>query len=299
MSTPDLDAAGRFMASTARVLDRRRFERLFAGGEPGAVRDAVAAYRNPDGGFGHALEPDARCPGTQPAAIALALRTLDEADAWDERLIDGACDWLSDNAPAQGGITFVEPSLGDWPHAPWWVYDERRPMSVAITGPIAGSLHARAVQHPWLERATDAMWSAIDELAQPGAYDLLGVMSFLDHVPDRDRATRALDRAGTLLLDSGVVALDPEAPGETHSPLAFAPRPDSAARALFDAATIDAHLEHLATEQRDDGGWMFNWPAWSPAAEADWRGSITVDALALLGANGRLSRADSETPGSG
>jgi hypothetical protein len=36
------------------------------------------------------------------------------------------------------------------------------------------------------------------------------------------------------------------------------------------------------------GGWTFNWPAWSPAAELDWRGFLTVDALRALRANGRL-----------
>ena len=44
-------------------------------GRPQPVRDAVAAYRNPDGGFGQALEPDGRCPGSQPPAVALALRS--------------------------------------------------------------------------------------------------------------------------------------------------------------------------------------------------------------------------------
>ena len=37
----------------------------------------------------------------------------------------------------------------------------------------------------------------------------------------------------------------------------------------------------------EDGGWMFNWLAWSPAAERDWRGFLTVDALRVLRANGR------------
>ena len=77
------------------------------------------------------------------------------------------------------------------------------------------------------------------------------------------------------------------AEGEVHSPLAFAPLPGSLARRLFDAATIDAHLDHLAGAQGDDGGWMFNWPSWSAAAEADWRGFLTVDALRVLRANGR------------
>lgn len=91
-----------------------------------------------------------------------------------------------------------------------------------------------------------------------------------------------------MLLERGLVALDPEAAGEVHSPLDFAPLPDSIARSLFDEATIAAHLDHLAASQREDGGWMFNWPSWSPAAEADWRGYLTVDALRILRANNRL-----------
>ena len=102
MTTPDVDGAARFLAGNARVLDRRRFERLFSGGDARPVRDAVAAFRNSDGGFGHALEPDGRTPASQPAAVAMALGTLDEADAWDGELVAGACEWLAANAPARG-----------------------------------------------------------------------------------------------------------------------------------------------------------------------------------------------------
>src|SRR5581483_11766320 len=94
MTTPDFGKAAAFITANARVLDIRRFERLFAGGEAAPVRDAVAAYRNPDGGFGHALELDSRTPGSQPAAVAMALRVMNEADCWDEDLVRGACDWL-------------------------------------------------------------------------------------------------------------------------------------------------------------------------------------------------------------
>ena len=107
-------------------------------------------------------------------------------------------------------------------------------------------------------------------------------------MPDRERAERAFERVGRLLLDLDMAALDPEAPGEVHTPLDFAPDPDSIARRLFDDATIDAHLDHLAAAQADDGGWTFNWLAWSPIAASEWRGSKTVDALRTLRANGRL-----------
>jgi hypothetical protein len=287
MNAPDFDAAAAFIAANARVVDRRRFQLMFGGDGAAPVRDAVAAYRNDDGGFGHALEPDCRAPGSQPLAVDMGLRILDETDAWDEGLVLGACDWLAAAAPGEGGAAFAEPTISGWPHAPWWVPEEGHPASVIATGLIAGTLHARDVSHPWLDRATELMWARIGSLTEPSAYDMFGVLRFLQHVPDRDRAGEAFGRVGPLIIDRKLVTLDPETPGEVHFPLDFAPEPDSLARGLFDDATINAHLDHLAQAQRDDGGWTFNWLAWSPAAKREWRGFLTVDALRVLRANGR------------
>jgi hypothetical protein len=286
MNAPDFNAASAFIAANARVIDRRRFQRLFDGGAAGPVRDAVAAYRNDDGGFGHGLEPDCRAPGSQPAAAEMALRVMDETDAWDDALVLSACDWLTAVAPAEGGAAFVEPTLAGWPHAPWWVPEEGHPASLIATGMISGTLHARGVSHPWLDGATELMWTRIGKLAEPAPYEMFGVLGFLQHVPDRDRALAAFEQVGPLLLERNLVTLDPGTAGETHGPLAFAPEPDSLARALFDDATIKANLDHLAQGQLDDGGWTFNWLAWSPAAERDWRGFLTVDNLRILRANG-------------
>src|SRR5579863_8133947 len=119
--TPDFEAAAGFLAARARVLDRRVFERLFGGGAAGPVRDAVAAYRNSDGGFGFGLEPDCRAAASQPAAVEMALRLMDLADEWDPRLVTDAIDWLARVAPAEGGAAFVESTVAEGPHAPWWV----------------------------------------------------------------------------------------------------------------------------------------------------------------------------------
>jgi hypothetical protein len=43
VTAPDLDAAAQFLAANARVLDRRRFERLFLDGDARPVRDAATA----------------------------------------------------------------------------------------------------------------------------------------------------------------------------------------------------------------------------------------------------------------
>jgi hypothetical protein len=68
-------------------------------------------------------------------------------------------------------------------------------------------------------------------------------------MPDRARAREAFGRVGPLILSRGLAELDPEAAGEVHTPLDFAPNPDSIARELFDEATTKAHLDHLAHAQ--------------------------------------------------
>ena len=258
MATPDIDKAVQFLAANARVIDRRRYERLFQGGAAQPVRDALAAYRNADGGFGHALEPDGRAPTSEPIAAEVALHIMDETGVWDPEMVNGILGWLAATAPAEGGVLFVHDGMAQWPHA------------------------------PWLDGATQVMWTRIEALTEPTPYGMAGMLAFLQYVPDRDRARAAMDRLGPMITGSGIVTLDPDDPGEVHSPLNFAPRPDSIARPLFDEATIKAHLDHLAQAQLDDGGWTFNWLAWSPAAEREWRGSLTVDALRLLRDNGRL-----------
>jgi hypothetical protein len=295
MATPDVDKAVQFLAANARVIDRRRYERLFEGGAAQPVRDALAAYRNPDGGFGHALEPDGRTPSSEPIAAEVALHIMDQTDVWDTEIVTGVLGWLAATAPAEGGVLAVHDGMARWPHAPWLVPDPApaggdgaAPASDISTGLITGTLHKRGVRHPWLDRATGLMWSRIGALTEPTPYGMFGMLAFLQYVPDRDRAQQAMTRLGPLILDSGIVTLDPDAPGEVHSPLNFAPRPDSLARPLFDEPTIKAHLDHLAHAQLDDGGWTFNWLAWSPAAEREWRGALTVDALRTLRANERL-----------
>ena len=152
MTSPDIDAAAQFLAGSGRVLDRRRFQRLFGHGQAGAVRDAIAAYRNPDGGSGYALEPDGRCPGSQPLAIEFALETLDEADAWDDGLVRGALGWLEqgERTPGRGVLVFVAENIsGVAARAVAGCREKRRPpASLITTGLLARTLHGRGVRPP-------------------------------------------------------------------------------------------------------------------------------------------------------
>src|SRR5215831_9030505 len=92
----DAFAAGdRFLLNQARLLERRLFATCFLGQPAAGVIDALRGYRNDDGGFGHALEPDKRCPASLPIDVEVALQVMATAGHADEGLVRGACDWLT------------------------------------------------------------------------------------------------------------------------------------------------------------------------------------------------------------
>ena len=107
--TVDLAAAQAFLDTHARILDRHRHALLQGHGDPGRVLAALAAYRNPDGGYGWGLEPDLRAPESQPAAAGHAFEVFAEIAPHVSAHAAALCDWLDAITLADGGLPFVAP----------------------------------------------------------------------------------------------------------------------------------------------------------------------------------------------
>jgi hypothetical protein len=280
----DRTAAENFIWSSARLVDRHRYALLFADGPAAAVVEALRGYRNPDGGFGHGLEPDLRCPSSQPAPTLYALEILNEVRAADSELTAGARSWIASIAEPDGGIPNVLPGYESYPHSPWMTPET----GSFITLALAAVLHAGGVtDDEWLERATDWCWRSIGERQEPRGYWLAFACRFLDAVPDEERALATIDSLASRV-DLSKVAPAGGIEGETLRPLDFSPLPRSRSRRMLTQEHIEAHLDLVGSEQQDDGGWMFDWLAWSPAQTNDWRGVVTIRALSWLRDNGRL-----------
>ena len=288
--TADLDAATRFVHTNARVLERHRLALLKgeADGEP--TVQALLAYRNDDGGFGHGLEPDLRAPQSQPAGVQTAMELLHEAGrTGDDRLVAPAAGFLASVTRDDGGVPFVLENAMPHPRGPWWQAADAS--SLTQTAANAAALHALGARHPWLEGADAFLWERIDALdlgsaePTPGlAYDVRFSIAYLDAVPDEARATVALDALGRGMRASGLVAA--ERRGDVQAPLDLSPWPGARSRRLFTAGEVSTDLAALAGSQDADGGWRFPWPAWSDGATQEWRGVVTLHALRVLRGNG-------------
>ncbi|WP_419998389.1 hypothetical protein [Streptomyces boninensis] len=303
--SPDpLAAAEHFMWLTARVLEQRRLAHCFRPGSAAeyaadAVVTALEAYRSPDGGYAHGLDPDLRGPVSQPAHAAYALRVLDAADRCAGRRVEDICRYLTAVSTPDGALPAVDPALRGYPHAPWLAITGDRIGDLTTTGPIVGLLHRNEVWHAWLFRATDFCWAAIDSIGKTHPYEAEAAVAFLDGSRDRPRAEAAADRLGRLVREQRLAVLEPErrdrypvgdgyAPGDHHFPHDYARRPDSVARRWFSEEELARSLDYLAAEQQDDGGWPVRRRSWAQLPALESRPIVTLEALLTLRAYGRL-----------
>lgn len=278
------ERAEEFIWLNARLLERQLFDFHFRSGSSQAVHSALLAYQNKDGGFGNALEPDIRCPDSQPVPTQHALEVLDTI-GFDERPVQRICDYLVSITTEEGGVPFVLPSVRSYPHAPWWNTEDNPPASLNPTACLCGLLHKNKVRHAWLERATAYCWEKIPGLLPNDPHEMGCVLTFLRYAPQRERAEKEIKRLSEHLLSSGLVA-DVGTIGYVRKALDWAPFPDDPLRFLFREEEIRANLEQIAAGQQEDGGWGITWTPVSPGCEMEWRGWVTVDALLRLRANG-------------
>jgi hypothetical protein len=284
-----LERAADYIWRNARLLERRLFECLFGRGGLAAVTDALLAYRNADGGFGNALEPDMRGPDSQPGHVEFAFRVLDDSGALDDALARPALDWLFAVALEDGGVPDALPSVSDYPSAPWWREGAGR-ASPTVTASITGLSFKHGLAHPWLERAAAFCWRDIERASDDvfEFHSLRALGEFLRHAPDRGRAEAAAARLAPEIRARGKVETVAEHGAYAKTPLMWAPAPDACWRRAFSDDETERDLEELAARQDADGGWPLGFPLTSPAAEHEWRGRFTIDALLKLRAYGRL-----------
>lgn len=292
-------AAEHFIMRTARLIDRHRFAYHFQAGPTAPIRSALSAYRNIDGGYGNALDPDLRGHASQPLAADTALRYLDELGPIPPDLGQGICRYLATTAAPDGGLPPATPAVRHTEAAPWWREPAHHTPDLALTASITGRLHKHNITHPWRDRATAYCWKHIDALHWTDPHEAVGILTFLQHAPDRPRALATLNHLSTMI--RAVVRTDPDDTTvpealsaatfrhHIHTPLDLAPDPSGLARPLFTDDEIETNLDHLEKTQRPDGGWNTDWDHWDTAATLELEGIRTIQRLRILRAYGRLA----------
>jgi hypothetical protein len=286
METP-FDRAKNFIYSNSRFLERLLFAVRFEDASPECVGRLISAYQNPDGGLGHALEPDVRCSESQPLFVSVGLTAMRDAGWRDRDLSLSICSFLEGISDADGLVPILLPSALKAPHASHWRSTGQPALNP--TASICGLLHYQGVEHPWLSRATRTCCEILLREPPREAHTLGCATLLVEYLPDQRLATEIAEQIASALPGSAFYIA--HAPVQTYglTPLHFAPTPTSRWRRLFTDEQIEGHLAHLLATQQADGGWPITWEAPGPGSTAEWRGKGTLEALVTLVAYGYIT----------
>jgi hypothetical protein len=282
------DSARRFIFANARLIDRAIYGHVHADLPAAHVRHTLLAYRNQDGGFGHALEPDLRTPVSQPLHTVTALELLREAGIRDAEIANGCCAFLSTVADSKCAVAPLLAGATDYPAAGHWHEPNMLEPGISWTFGLAAQLAWHGATHPWQHAAVAACRAAIATYRSNEVHALAYAARFACDVLDGGERTRALAAIRDGLDGAALFVAVPPVTTYGLTPLHFVPRSDSPMRVFFDTRSIERHLDDLLDSQMDDGGWPIRFQPPSEAAVLEWRGRCTLDALATLGAWGRL-----------
>ncbi len=182
----DIFTAGReFVRREARLVENRLFATVFEDADPHGVVDALRGYQNSDGGFGHALEPDKRCPDSLAIDVETAFDIMLAAGARDDVMVRRAVDWLGLTSTPDGAVAFASPVVEKYPraeHINEWTYEP----GLNPTAGLVGRLYKLGIAHPWRDRAAAYCAAKLAEGFPEDAHAMHEALEFLEHTDTVD-----------------------------------------------------------------------------------------------------------------
>ncbi len=296
----------RFLLHQARPLERSLFQHRFEGASVEGVFTELARFQNPDGGFGHALEPDLRTPRSSALATGIGLRMLDELGCRpDHPMVSKAVSYLLATFEQDDRVWRVVPHDTDHhPHAPWWdnqkgslaqVFDGFRIIPRALLVSLLHRYHS-LVPPEWLASVTEETVHCIETeqvLGSGGGSDLEYAIH-LAETPDLPQQYADRLRSRIRQVIPTVVVREPTQWGTyCLTPLRAVLAPQSLGADLI-PDELQAHLDYEILHQTAHGTWEPTWswggtyPEVWAQARLEWCGVLTLKTLTQLDAFGRI-----------
>lgn len=294
------EKARKFMYRNARPIELARWQYHFEGGSRENVLNALAAYQNGDGGFGHGLEADSWNPNSSPITTWNACMILKEID-WQEKghpIVQGILRYLEsgrDYSPLHRQWMNTIPSNNDHPHAVWWGFKEESDYKYNPTAMLCGFILKYGEEG-------DALYEKAKGIAQEAVAWFLGKVPKVDRhetacfvtlyeyltelnidYPQMDEFGRALKEQVNANIERDTAKWKTE---YVDKPSAFFIVPGS----MFyeeNEAIANYECQFIKESQLEDGSFSVNWQWWNDykefeAARMMWKGVITLENMLYL-----------------
>lgn len=252
-----------FIYSRSTLWERVLFAHLFEGAPLAHVLQCMACYKNPDGGWGHGIEPDIKTPDSHPLAMEFALHIFRTTNVNPRNLFNDAPEWLENNRAPDGSL-INPPTVLDYPCAEWW-----QPTCGQIKpGSIVGNLMRSGICTPSLAEST-LNWVkehlTLEKIkADDWLYTSCQAYDYYMHVEDFPEVE--IYRKATI--DHLVTLVKTAKPDQYYQFFLLASTPESRLAKAVPPPLLKKMLDALKSGQQDDGAWhdqhrLPQWSAWT------------------------------------
>lgn len=287
----------------ARPLEKSVYRKYFKDGSEEDIILELKKYQNEDGGFGNGIESDFILPQSSPMATSVGLRLLSNLERSKEvnDIIKLAIDYLEKTySTYRNGWFSVPKEVNDFPHAPWWSYDDEIEMTVIDkswgnpTAEIIGYLYKYKdyVKALDVERLVEYAISYIENKNHFNSeHELYCYLKLFNELPNnlKDRLEKKL----AIAIDQVIVYDEKKWLKYVPTPLDFIKKTNSHRFEIIESK-IDSNLDFIIRELKLNERLI---PPWGNRfykegldnAYNEWTGVLTLEALIILDRFNRIS----------
>lgn len=184
MSTETYDRIKMWVHRNARDLELSLWKYYFENGSKEDIISALSYFQNEDGGFGNSLEPDNWNPNSTPYTTLYAINILKGIEFMDlsHPIYKGILKYLySEKDFMEYGWRFCVPTNDNFPHAPWWNFNEDEIESIGITTGLSVFVLKYADKNSKLyQKVTVLVRNLINTLLSGNKYGDMGIGGYIE-----------------------------------------------------------------------------------------------------------------------
>ncbi|WP_391573805.1 prenyltransferase/squalene oxidase repeat-containing protein [Cohnella sp.] len=272
-----MDKAREFVYANGLLWEQALFSYLFDGGSLERLHQCLLCYKNSDGGWGHGLEHDIKCPDSHPLALEFLLTIERDTKIPLTDLLEGTVDWIERNKNEDGSLKNPD-SLHKYPHAPWWSNGGQ-----SSPDSITGNLIKMGICSTSLAASTSLWVKTNLTLEKIRANEWL-FMAYHAHDYFLNLEDTPENRPFIEATIDNIIECAKNATEKNYFTLfQFANSPDTKIAKAMPKALINKFLDYLESSQREDGGWN------DEHGLKHWQPYNTTFILSVLKNYGRLS----------
>ncbi len=259
-----IEKARSYVHANGTLWERALWDYLFDAGPIERVHQTLLCYKNSDGGWGHGLEHDIKCPGSNPLQLEFLLSVLRDTGIPPGNLLMDTPQWVETIQQADG--TLRNPTnLLEYHHAPWWNTGGQT-VPDAITGnlirygnctpSITNATKSWVIKNLTLEKIHSNDWLFM-------AYHAHDYFMNISDFPDLKTYRQAVVNN---IIQCAAAHIENQELSKARALFRFAAAPSTEIANAVPSSLLEQILDHLEASQRDDGGWddEHDLPYWQP-----------------------------------